>query len=60
MYSLGLLLEVLCSISIQSRTSDEAAERPLQVRYEQKMAKYGRVAEQNNLRFSLKSKFDTS
>ena len=34
----------------QSRTSDEAAERPLQVRYDQKMAKYGRVAEQNNLR----------
>jgi hypothetical protein len=35
----------------QSRASDEAAERPLQVRYDQKMAKYGRVAEQNNLRF---------
>ena len=35
----------------QSRISDEAAERPLQVRYDQKMTKYGRVAEQNNLRF---------
>ena len=34
-----------------SRTSDEAAERPMQVRYDQKMAKYGRVAEQSNLRF---------
>ena len=27
----------------QSKTSDEAAERPMQVRYDQKMAKYGRV-----------------
>ena len=35
----------------QSRASDEATERPLQTRYDQKMAKYGRVAEQNNLRF---------
>ena len=32
-------------------TSDEAAERPLQMRYDQKMTKYGRVSEQNNLRF---------
>ena len=54
-------------IDDQYRTSDEAAERPMQVRYDQKMAKYGRVAEQNNLRFipavfshwsnSLSSKF---
>ena len=36
----------------QSRASDGAAERPLQVRYDQKMAKYGRVAEQNNLRLT--------
>ena len=35
----------------QSRTSDEAADRPLQTRYDQKMAKYGRVAERNSLRF---------
>ena len=28
----------------QSRTSDEAADRPLQTRYDQKMAKHGRVA----------------
>ena len=34
----------------QSRTSDEAVERPLQVRYDQKMSKYSRVAEQNSLR----------
>ena len=32
----------------QSRTSDEAVERPLQVRYDQKIAKYGQVADQNN------------
>ena len=30
----------------QFRTSDEAAERPMQVRYDQKMAKYSRVAKQ--------------
>ena len=35
----------------QSRSSNEATERPLQVRYDQKMAKYGRIAEQSNLRF---------
>ena len=34
----------------QSRTSDEAADRPLQARYDQKMVKYARVAEQNSLR----------
>ena len=35
-----------------SRTSDEAAKRPLQARYDQEMAKYGgRVVEQNYLRF---------
>ena len=28
----------------QSRSSDEATERPLQTRYDQKMAKYGRIA----------------
>ena len=34
----------------QSRTSDEAVERPLQVRFDQKMAKYGQVATQKELR----------
>ena len=38
-------------VDVQSRTSDEAADRPLQARYDQKMVKYGRVAEQNSLRF---------
>ena len=28
-------------------------ERPMQVRYEQKMAEYGRVAEENNWTFTL-------
>ena len=41
----------LTGIDGQSRTSDEAVERPLQVRYDEKMAKYGQVAERNNLRF---------
>ena len=35
----------------QSRSNDEATERPLQTRYDQKMAKYGRIAEQSNLLF---------
>ena len=33
----------------RSRSNDEATERPLQARYDQKMAKYGRVAEQSGL-----------
>ena len=41
----------LTGIDGQSRTSDEAVERPLQVRYDQKIAKYGQVAERNDLRF---------
>ena len=40
----------MTGIDGQSRTSDEAVERPLQARYDQKMAKYGQMAEQNNLR----------
>jgi len=33
------------------KRNGEATDRPLQTRYDQKMAKYGRVAEQSNLRF---------
>merc|ERR1711916_387280 len=33
------------------KRNGEATERALQIRYDQKMAKYGRVAEQSNLRF---------
>ena len=52
----GLGRHVIIDVAVtgvdgQSRTSDEAAERPLQIRYDQKVAKYGRVAEQNNLWF---------
>ena len=36
----------------QSRTSDEAVDRPLQARYDQKMAKHSRVADQSSLRFT--------
>ena len=48
----GLGRQVIIDVAVtgvdgQSRASDEAVERPLQVRYDQKMAKYGRVAEQN-------------
>ena len=52
----GLSRQIIIDVAVtgvdgQSRTSDEAAERPLQARYDQKMTKYGHVAEQNNLRF---------
>merc|ERR1711988_2094880 len=40
----------LTGVDGQSRTSDEAVERPLQVRFDQKMAKYGQVATQRELR----------
>ena len=35
----------------QSITSDEATDRPLNVRYEQKMTKYHRVADENGFQF---------
>ena len=41
----------MTGVDDQSRASDEAAERPTQARYDQKMAKHGRVAEQRDLRF---------
>ena len=41
----------MTGVDEQSRSSDEATERPLQARCDQKMAKYGRIAEQSNLRF---------
>ena len=52
----GFCIQIILNVAVtgidgQSRTSDEALDRPMQVRYEQKMAKYGHVAEQNNLRF---------
>ena len=46
----GLGRQIIIDVAVtgidgQSRTSDEAAERPLQARYDQKMAKYGQMAE---------------
>ena len=42
----------LTGVDGQSRTSDEAVERPLQARHDQKMAKYEQVAHQNSLRLT--------
>ena len=48
----GLGRQVIIDVAVtgvdgQSRATDEAVERSLQVRYDQKMAKYGPVATQN-------------
>ena len=40
------------SVDGQSRASDEASDRPLQVRHEQKISKYGLLAGQNNKTFT--------
>ena len=46
-----VILDVaVTAIDGQSRTSDDVADRPLNVRYDQKMAKYHRLADQ---RFSF-------
>ena len=43
-----MILDVaVTGIDCHSRTSDEAPDRPLDVRYEQKMTKYHRVANEN-------------
>ena len=47
-----IIVMALTGVDGQSRTSDEAVERPLQVRHDQKMAKYGQVAHQSNLRLT--------
>jgi len=44
-----MLISIL--IDGQSRTSDDAADRPLNVRYDQKLAKYHRLADQNGFHF---------
>tara|TARA_A100001015_G_C15017340_1_gene726180 strand:+ start:219 stop:617 length:399 start_codon:yes stop_codon:yes gene_type:complete len=54
----GLGRQVIIDVAVtgvdgQSRASDEATERSLQIRYDQEMAKYGRVAGQNNLRVNF-------
>ena len=45
------LLGLVSGIDGQSRTSDEHTDRPLQVRHEQKKAKYGPIADRHNLQF---------
>ena len=57
MYQLKHCRQVVIDVAVtgicwQSKTSDEAAERPTQAHYDQKMAKYGRIVEQSNLRFT--------
>ena len=42
---------VTTAIDRQSRTSDDVADRPLNVRYDQKMAKYHRLADQSGFHF---------
>ena len=37
----------------QSRPTEDLPNRHLQVRYDQKMAKYGHIAEQNKVDFNL-------
>ena len=53
----GLGKQVIIGVALtrvdgQSRTSDEAIERPLQARRDQKTAKYGQAAERSGLRFT--------
>ena len=51
-FSNQIIIDVaVTGVDGQSRTCDEAVDRPLQVRFDQKIAKYGRIAEQNNLTF---------
>ena len=47
-----VILDVaVTAIDGQSRTSDDVADRPLNVRYDQKMAKYHRLADQSGFHF---------
>ena len=47
-----MILDVaVTAIDGQSRTSDDVADRPLNVRYDQKMAKYHRLADQSGFHF---------
>ena len=47
-----IILDVaVTGVDGQSRASDDAADRPLNARYEQKMTKYHRLADQNSFHF---------
>ena len=73
----GLGRQIIIDVAVtgvdgQSRTSDEAVDRPLQARYDQKMAKYGYVARfipavfshtgqtHHEFKALLESRFDTN
>ena len=42
----------MTGIEGQSRDSDDLLDRPLRIRHEQKVAKYGLIAEHNGLQFA--------
>ena len=42
----------MTGIEGQSRTSDDLPDRPLRIRHEQKVDKYGLIADRNNLQFA--------
>lgn len=47
-----MILDVaVTGVDGQFRASDDFPDRPLQIRYDQKMAKYGQIADQNRLQF---------
>ena len=47
-----IILDVaVTGVDGQSRTSDDLPDRPLQIRYDQKMAKHGQIADHNRLQF---------
>ena len=42
----------VCPKNGQSRTNDDLPDQPLQIQHEQKLAKYGLIADRNNLQFA--------
>ena len=47
-----MILDVaVTTVDSQSRTSDDVADRPLNVRHDKKMAKYHRLADQSGFHF---------
>lgn len=49
-----MILDVaITGVDGQSRTGDDFSDRTLQVRYDEKTAKYGRIAEENTFQFIL-------
>ena len=55
-----VILDVaVTAVDGQSRTSDDVADRPLNVRHDQMMAKYHRLADQNGFHFVHRLSFRT-